>query len=93
MAYRKALSIIESFAFSTSAAALLILKNGSEDLLTAFKYGAFEESASGVTLRSPTVSIDDIEKIGTSLFLMQIDALVAEMESLGIKVKEYRHSV
>lgn len=88
MAIRKLLSCEETIAFSTSTNALRILKNGSADLLTAFQYGIFEESADGVVLRSPGVPISVIQEIGTELFLLQLDALEAEVKSLGINVKE-----
>ena len=63
MTYRKSLSIKETFAFSTSATALQVLKYGSNDLLIAFKHGAFEESDAGITLRTPNVSVGEIEEI------------------------------
>jgi hypothetical protein len=88
-----ALSVIETIALSTSGSALRILQKGSPELLTAFQHGAFSESEQGVAIRAPEIDVSAIKKIGTCLFLIQLDALESEMRSLGIHVKNQRSEI
>lgn len=81
------LTPLETMTLSTSVAARKILANGSDELLKAFKYGAFQESEDGFTLRSPSVSISTIQEVGAGFFLIQLDALEAEMRALGLPIK------
>jgi hypothetical protein len=86
MTYAKKFTVAETIAFSTSVAALNILQGGSDALLDAFSCGAFVESAEGITLRSPELSVSELEQIGALFFLMQVNALETEMQALGIQV-------
>ena len=88
-----ALSVIETIALSTSDSALTILKKGSPELLTAFQSGAFAESEQGLTIRAPEVDLSVIKRVGTYLFLIQVDALEFEMRALGIQVEDKRSRV
>jgi len=81
---------VGSIAFATSGIAQKVLREGSNDLLTAFLYGAFEETAEGLVLRAPNVVLSIAQKVGPALFLLQLAGLEAEMRSLGISVKESR---
>jgi len=81
-----ALSVTESIALSTSVSALKIIQKGSPELITAFQSGAFADSEQGMIIRAPKIGIPGIERVGTCLFLIQLEALEFEMRSIGIQV-------
>ena len=86
MAVKIGISFVETIAFSTSEAAVNILRNGSGDLLVAFSHGAFIEQKNGVQFRVPHSIPSVLNEIGQYLFLLQLDALEQEVKSLGIQI-------
>jgi len=87
MARELILPVMATNRLSTFASTARILQGGSDDLLTAFVNGAFVESEQGLSIRAPEISIPAIERVGTCLVMMQLDALEHEIQSLGIRIQ------